>query len=453
MNSNNKIYNQRTAEGILQKALELKDKSIKDLYPEVAVQYKGKGRLGQLVEKLHFGYDPNSNQVADFYDAGVELKTSPIKQLSNGNFVSKERLSLTHIDFNKLVEESKFEESTLIKKIDVLLLMFYLYQQGFADIEYVFKIIKLWKIPEKDFHIIEQDWNKIVNTIRKGNAHLISGGDTYYLEASTTGQGKGRDLVSQPFSEIQAKKRRFAFKSKYVNLMIADELQEMESLLPKDFDFNNSSIETYIVSKFKEYYGCSESELKKKFKLQYQEGSKHSANLIARAILGLSLDSKIPIEEFEKANIKIKTIVLEENGVLKESMSFQQIDYDEVAEEEDFTESFLYKEIVALKYLFVIFRKDSSGEKCLEKAVLWNMDAEAESIAEEFWIDIKAKIQEGDYDNFWKSSDKKIFHVRPKARNSKDLKQLSNGRMVKKYAYWLNRNYILEKVIAENIEV
>ena len=450
MSSNNKIYNQRSAEGILQKALELKDKSIGDLYPDAHIKYKGKGRLGQLVEKLHFGYEPNSNQVADFYEAGVELKTSPIKQLRDGSYVSKERLSLTHIDFFKIVEESRFADSTLLKKIDVLLLMFYLYQQGLTDIEYIFKIIKLWEIPEKDFHIIEQDWNKIITTIRDGNAHLISGGDTYYLEACTTGQGKGRDLVDQPYSEKKAKKRRFAFKSKYVNLMIADELQEMESLLPRDFDFRNSSIEQYIISKFRKYYGRSESELKEEFKLQYKKGSKHSANLVARAILGLTLDNKVPIEEFEKANIKIKTIALNSNGVLKESMSFQQIDYEEVADEEDFTKSFLYKEIVSPKYLFVIFRKDASKGKLLEKVVLWNMDSEAESLAQEFWTDIKTKIKEGDYDNFWKSSDKKIFHVRPKARNAKDLKQLSNGRMVKKYAYWLNRKYILEKIISKH---
>lgn len=453
MNSNNKIYNQRSAEGILQKALELKDKSIEDLYPESSISYKGKGKLGQLVEKLHFGYEPNSNQVADFYDAGVELKTSPIKQLGSGRYVSKERLSLTHIDFDKLVEESKFEHSALLRKIDVLLLMFYLYQHGFTDIEYVFKIIKLWKIPEKDFHIIEQDWNKIVATVKSGKAHLISGGDTYYLEASTTGQGKGRDLVNQPYSDIKAKKRRFAFKSKYVNLMIADELEEMESLLPEDFDFENNSIEQYIISKFQEYYGYSESELKEKFELQYKDGSKHSANLIARSILGVTLNSKVPIEEFEKANIKIKTIVLNHNGILKESMSFQQIDYEEVAEEEDFSESFLYREIVSPKYLFVIFRKNTSKEKCLEKVVLWNMDAEAESIAQEFWSDIKTKVQEGDFDNFWKSSDRKIFHVRPKARNAKDLKQLSDGRKVKKYAYWVNRKYILDRVISNNKKV
>ncbi|MCK4927800.1 MAG: restriction endonuclease, partial [Candidatus Aenigmarchaeota archaeon] len=41
---------------------------------------KGKGRLGQLLEECHFFYMPNSDMKADFEEAGVELKTTPIKK-------------------------------------------------------------------------------------------------------------------------------------------------------------------------------------------------------------------------------------------------------------------------------------------------------------------------------------------------------------------------------------
>ena len=56
--------------------------------------YKGKGNFGQILEKFYFGYEPNSDAEPDFLEAGLELKTSPLKTLKNGSFRSKERLVL-----------------------------------------------------------------------------------------------------------------------------------------------------------------------------------------------------------------------------------------------------------------------------------------------------------------------------------------------------------------------
>jgi DNA mismatch repair protein MutH len=44
--------------------------------------YTGKGNFGQILEKFYFGYDPNSKSEADFFEIGMELKTSPLKQLT-----------------------------------------------------------------------------------------------------------------------------------------------------------------------------------------------------------------------------------------------------------------------------------------------------------------------------------------------------------------------------------
>ena len=68
-------------------------------------------------------------------------------------------------------------------------------------------------------------------------------------------------------------------------------------------------------------------------------------------------------------------------------------------------------------------------------------------LAEIFWNDTKKKISEGVYNDFWKISDDNVFHVRPKGINSKDLMLTPQGTLEKKYAYWLNRDYILNVVI------
>ena len=69
---------------------------------------KGKGGLGQMVEELFFRYDINSNREADFSEANVELKCTPLlKSKSNNSYRIKERLvctmtvSYTHLDVYK----------------------------------------------------------------------------------------------------------------------------------------------------------------------------------------------------------------------------------------------------------------------------------------------------------------------------------------------------------------
>ena len=46
-----------------------------------------KGGLGNLLEEVFFGYKANSNQEADFAEAGVELKVTPYEVKKRGNFV------------------------------------------------------------------------------------------------------------------------------------------------------------------------------------------------------------------------------------------------------------------------------------------------------------------------------------------------------------------------------
>ena len=66
--------------------------------------------------------------------------------------------------------------------------------------------------------------------------------------------------------------------------------------------------------------------------------------------------------------------------------------------------------------------------------------------AREFWLDTRKKIREGETSNFWKISDNKTFHVRPKARDSKDLTTLRDGSQAPKLGYWINAK-IIEDII------
>ena len=444
-------YDENSKQSIYDYALVLLDKSIAELYkeelenlPKEYFNNKGKGNIGSLVEKFHFGYEPNSNPEPDFPNANLELKTTSLKKVRD-ELVSKERLVLGMIDYFKVNQET-FEQSSFIKKNASILLMCYLYEKGKLT-EQIFKRILLWDLPKSDYPIIKQDWETIYQKIKDGKAEEISGGDTFYLEAARKGAGGEKDLTTQPNSTVKANRRAYAFKSKYVNTIIQSKATNLEKAIDENFEKTNLSFQEYITNKFAPYFGKSIGEITQIFKLTYSEQKKDKASMISKAILGVEQKNKI--EEFEKADIQMKTIVLEANGKTKESMSFNTIDYKEIVDEKWF-KSYFYTKVVNRKFFFVIFRKDSVGVKRLERVMFWNMPFKMRVNAEKFWKDTRQKIIDNNLDNFWRLKDHKDFHVRPKAKNAKDITTLRDGTEAKKYAYWINSKTI-EEII--NIDV
>src|SRR5690606_23026335 len=378
----------------------------------------------------YFNYRPNSIAEPDFLEAELELKTTPLKKISRG-LVSKERLVFNIINFEEEYKLS-FVESSFWKKNKLLLLIFYLHEQEKIDIDYVYKIVRLWRYPITDLKIIIDDWKTIVSEIKAGKAHEISEGDTLYLGACTKGSTAEKSKRKQPFSDVLAPQRAFSLKSKYLNFIIERSLKgdfELpvindeyirvlrgqkerfkhngeEGVIPsenheaviKDISEykEGQTFEDVIIEKFEKYYGYSEEEIVKTFNLEVNLRAKNKNYVLARAILGVT---KEKIEEFEKAEIELKTIRLEENGVLRESMSFAQIKFLEIVEEE-WEESHLFTTLTK-RFFFVIFKKDKHKVSRLKSVKFWTMPYRDLLIAEEFWTDTKEKIIDGNYNQFW----------------------------------------------------
>jgi DNA mismatch repair protein MutH len=451
-------------------------KSLREIFgDDITELYSGKGELGNLIEELYFHYQPNSNAEPDFKEAGVELKTTPIKKNSKG-LVSKERLVFNIIDFHK--EHSlSFIESSFWQKNSLLLLIFYLYEKDILLIDYIFKISRLWRFPLKDLKIIKDDWAKIVSKIKAGKAHEISEGDTLYLGACTKGSTAAKSKRTQPFSDIPAQQRAFSLKSKYLNFIIDQSFKGDYSLTPLDKPYqelleeeivfsnepppgygnlfeNSESVikdvseykkgqtfEDVVIERFTKFYGYSEKEIAQEFGVIYNPKAKNKGYVLAKAIFGITKDK---IEEFEKADLILKTIKLAATGRLKESMSFAQIKYNEIVNEE--WENSYWYETLTKRFFFVVFKKDKNKIARLSKVLFWTMPPEDLKVAKAFWLDTKKNIVNGQYENFWKLKDHKICHVRPKGVNSKDLMETPQGTLQKKKCYWLNSEYILKQL-------
>lgn len=462
-------YDIASQESILNHARRLLGTTLRGLHGAAVQRNGGKGGMGQSVESIHFGYAPNNVAKPDFEEAGVELKCTPLKVLQDGSMVSKERLVLNIIDY---VEESRqtFHTSSFWKKNKVLLLMFYLHQKGVDVVDLLFKIVRLWNFPETDLKIIRDDWEKIHWKIRNGLAHEISEGDTLYLGACTKGSRAGAEMRRQAVDGApMAQQRAYSIKSKYLNAIVLDSLahpemcdgvgmsdaqgkkirecrRRIESIVKDIGEYRGGeTFEQHVERRFAPYYGKSVYEIENFTGREISSSPKAMSNSVIHAILRVKTPK---IAEFEKAGIQQKSIRLEPDGKLRESMAFSQIDYRGIVREAKWEDSVWYRTLTQ-RFLFVVFRKDRSGDNkmaTLEKVFFWAMPHKDLAVAAAFWADTRSKIAAGEFGNFWKISDHRICHVRPKARNNADRMPAPDGSMVTKKGYWLNAEYILEVV-------
>ena len=207
--------------------------------PKLADPHQRRGSFGNAMEKYYFKYKPNSDSAPDFPEAGLELKATPVKKVrkhKKDELVAKERLVIGNIDFMSIVNES-FEGSHLLYKIPAILLVSYLYEKDKNPLDYIVEAVTVWQIPEEDRAQIEADWNLVVDKVRAGHAEDISGSDTMYLEACTKG-ATGADRKKQPFSDVEAKPRAWAFKASYMTAVQQSIFSKMESL-PRSEDEKN----------------------------------------------------------------------------------------------------------------------------------------------------------------------------------------------------------------------
>ena len=384
-------YNPKDKKSVLDYAKQLKGKTLREVCSSDILKHKysGKGNFGQVLEKFYFGYEPNSNAEADFFEAGMELKSTPLKRLKNGEYRSKERLVLNIINYLEVVNQ-QFETSDFWKKNATLLLIFYLHQANYDLLDYVIKLVDAWKYPTTDLEIIKKDWHLIKQKIEDGKAHELSEGDTFYLGACTKG-ANASSTRNQPFSNVPAKQRAYSLKQGYVNHIIASistgAIGIYGKLIPSVAVAKRQTIEEIVISKFKPYYNKTVKQILKKTGVKINTTAKSFYANLTKAILGIELDKEI--EEFEKAEIIVKTVRLKENNLPKEDISFSNFKYQEIINEEWDESNF--KDILEHKFLFVFFQFENA-ELVLRKVKFWNMPYADILEAERVWEQTKSDI-------------------------------------------------------------
>lgn len=464
-------YNDKDITSIFNYSKQLLNKCLRDFAPD-AKEHKGKGGLGQLVEELFFKYDINNSQRADFAFVNAELKCTPLKKLARNNELQiKERLVCSMINYTEDWDKS-FEQSYFYKKCLIMLIMFYLHQNNVSKLDLRFLFAVLWKIPQKDLLIIRQDYEKIISKIRSGKAESLSEGDTMYLGACRKGQ-KNDTLMAQHGSDVGAPRRAWSLKTTYMRIVL-DEVKKnnvngaycnydvcttnLNELISID-ELKLNTVDNVIKERFKPYIGLSYTDVCKKLDIN-PIMAKSKYFVIANAIASNKRIGNVNMsEEFVKSGLTMKTIRVNRNGYIKESMSFENIDYQEVYDCNEWTDSRLY-ELFTGRFLFVVYKETDNSlhlpngktepEYRLDKVAFWTMPQSDLKTAMEYWENIKECIMKDNIspEYFWSIRDNKKFHVRPKASLAKDMVDTPNGTKAKKYCYWFNAKYV--KDIIEN---
>lgn len=445
----------------------LRDANVASDIEEVYMNKGRKGKLGNLIEEYHFGYRINSDSRPDFDEAGVELKVSPYEMKKNGELIAGERIVISMINYNGPLEID-FYKSSLWDKCNLTLFIYYLRNRMIDALDYSIDYAKLFQLQGEDLEIIAQDYRTIVGKVIAGKAHELSEGDTMYLGACTKGATAAKSLVSQYYNpDVKAKKRAFSFKQSYMsyvlNHYISKEKTTYERIIKDETALKERTFEEIIVNRISEYVGKSDLEIAKLFNIDAKKSGKSLWITLAFQMLGIKSNKA---EEFEKANIVVKAIRLEENGTMKESSSLPHISFQKLVDEE-WDNSNLLRYFEETKFFFVVFKK-VNNQYILKGSQLWNMPAEhIQNEVRDGWTKIQNIFKEGIkltisgntvQNNLPKKNDNPIIHIRPHASLSyyqfydgstfgsgsvRDADELPDGRWMTKQSFWLNNTYIL----------
>ncbi len=280
---------------------------------------KDKGIFGKVIETGFYGYPNNNKAEADFNNLGIELKVSGYIKNKNGTISAKERLVLSKIDYNSIINE-EFDYSKLLFKNKKILIIWYEYEREKNAEDFVITSYQLYDMSGDEL-IIKNDYEIIREKVLKGFAHLLSEGDTSYLGACIKG-ATSKDRTTQPASNVPAKPRAFSLKNSYMTGV----LKSMNLVFNVD-NLEYKTIEEYVFAQIQKYIGQTQVEIYYNLTgTKYVERiPKNLGKMISNKAIGK--DSELPQKNdlFLKTNYIIKNLPVNDVGYPLERMSFRNL--------------------------------------------------------------------------------------------------------------------------------
>ena len=404
---------------------------------------RNKGILGHVVETGFYRYPINSNPQADFDKIGVELKVTGYKKNKNGKRSAKERVSLSKIDYNKIINE-EYEYSKLIYKNKKILFIWYFYEKGKDIGDFLITDYQLYDMSQ-DEETIKNDFYIIKQKVKDGRAHELSEGDTSYLGACTKAR-TSKDRTTQPNSEINAKPRAYSLKNSYMTGI----LNSIGTTI--SFDTNEfKTVEEYVLAKLRPYIGKSQLEILEEITgdTYTKKIPKNLNKMITDKIIGKDDELAEKHDLFKKTSFIIKNSPITPKGTYRERMSFRNLTLSEFEDTwEDSYWKLFFDETTILNILWKEPKAGSkNGERILEGVNRISFNDDDLDLIERSYNMVKETIEKEDisllpYPN---SFEGQILEIGPKGQKSDDAYNTFFNKDTTKTCFFLNKETLFEK--------
>lgn len=404
-----------------------------------------KGLLGHVVETGFYKYPRNNDSQADFEELGIELKVSGYVKNKNGSLRAKERLVLSKINFNEIVNET-FETSHVLGKCEKMLIIWYEYDKNKEAKDFLITNYQLYDM-KPDKKVFENDFKIIKDKVLEGKAHELSEGDTSYLGACTKARTSA-DRTTQPYSDIAPKPRAFSLKNAYMTGILRETTEN-----PTLITFSNfTTVEQYVKDKLKPYFGKTQLEILEEITGHPLEGNvpKDINKKISNILIGKDKELPEKDELFTKTSFIIKNIPIQENGKPRERMSFKTLKLSEF--EEDWEDSFwknYFEETTIITICYQEVNKSKNGYRILKDVKKITFDETDLDAFEKTYNQIKKTIEKQDVNllptstNGFKDLE---LQIAPKASKGADSYNNFLKKDQTKVCFMINKKLIYEKL-------
>lgn len=379
----------------MEKTKDIVGKSFKELdrLNLLSTMKNDKGILGKVIETGFYGYSLNNKAEADFANLGIELKVSGFKSLKKGGWSAKERISLSQINYNTILDYP-FELSSVVTKSSKLLFIWYEYIKGIDKGDFIIRDYQLYDISKVE-PIIRNDYGLIQDKVQSGLAHMLSEGDSVILGAAT--KGASGQKQSQPYSDILAPTRAFSLKNSFLKGVLNEHRENYNVQLVKEV-----TPEQWVWNQIKNHKGKTQLEILQAVDPTYTVANmpKNLNDMLIKRIIG-NKEKLQQNELFSKSTYAIKNIPIDSSYYPIEKATFHTLniqDFEDSWEESDWKIFFEESTFIYIGYN----GKDANNKKlpngfrklhCLFKVTFTAEEVDAFGVTYNL---IKEAIQEGD---------------------------------------------------------
>lgn len=436
---------------------------------------RNKGVAGAVIEQSVLGYPADSRQEPDIQIDGVpyEVKTTGlIHDKKDGRLSAKEPMSVTAVSVDSIWKET-FETSAFWHKVEHLLLVYYLYNNGSNKkvtdtLEYAaFPVLdyELHEWSEQDRAVLESDWRIVCDFVERVHVEGLSPDEEY----PKLSHELNRQLMYTDTSPKWPNRPRWRLKRSTVSSLVRRHFYGELDHLPEEYA-SYADLSRKCQGLRAEYAQMTVGEIAQAVGYDRDLSKKNVNEGLVVRMFGGTAEHMEQVDVFAKAGVHCKTVVQTLQGRRTEDTKLFRIDLSEITDADATWEDSTFSAWFSGRILCAVFVEPSPQAPLCDNVFLgfkWLPDGELLGSARAVWEQMRRLVFENTLvdvpeldaqgnprvnrrsgvarsaPNWPKSADGPVF-VRGSGRDANDKPEVVNGiRMYRQYL-WLRGQWVIE---------